>query len=208
MDQNIPIKTDSDDLIKNKSDIMIPNYLKRLVLEYLQKHGCTHANLETVVRSRRKNQEKAIKYICQAYKDAEVRGNQECESVCLRHINQWLELLNNAELSNLCEYEAAAVINSIVRTEVQPKPEQLGGIDLSEVYGFLENALTGQAQKRLSDASEAFLAREIELLIEEANNDHSDKVVRSMGEKLYERNEYNYEAEPNKCSLDPLFLDE
>lgn len=48
----------------------------------------------------------------------------------------------------------------------------------------------------------------LQLLIEEANNDHSDNVVRSMGQKLNDRQEYNYEAEPNKYSLDPLFLDE
>ncbi|XP_002007561.3 uncharacterized protein LOC6581839 isoform X1 [Drosophila mojavensis] len=208
MDQNIPIKTDIDDSIKKKSNNIVPNYLKRIVFDYLQKHGCTHDNLVAVARARRKNQERAIEYICNACKDAEVRVNHECDSVSLSHINQWLEVLNNAELSKLCEYEAAAVMNSIVRTEVQPKPAQLGGIDMSEVYGFLENALTGQIQKGLGEASEAFLAREIELLIEEANNDHSDNVVRSMGQKLNDRQEYNYEAEPNKCSLDPLFLDE
>lgn len=32
-----------------------------------------------------------------------------------------------------------------------------------EVYGFLENALTGQPQKKLNAASEAFLSREIEV---------------------------------------------
>lgn len=34
---------------------------------------------------------------------------------------------------------------------------------LREVYGFLENALTGQPQKKLNSASEAFLSREIEV---------------------------------------------
>lgn len=48
----------------------------------------------------------------------------------------------------------------------------------------------------------------LQLLIEEANNDHSDNVARSMGQKLCNRQEYNYEAEPDKCSWDPLFLDE
>ncbi|XP_023169895.1 uncharacterized protein LOC111598734 [Drosophila hydei] len=208
MDPNIPIKKDVDDPIKKKSDNIVTSHVKRVVLDYLKKNGCTRANLEAVAWARRNNQEHVIDYICHAYKEAETRVNQECDSVSLSHINQWLELLNTAELSALCEYEAAAVLNAIVRTEAQPEPDQLDGINMGEVYGFLENALTGQPQKKLGTASEAFLAREIELLIEEANNDHSDNVARRMGKNLYERQEYNYEAEPNKCSLDPLFLDE
>lgn len=60
MDQNIPIKTDIDDSIKKKSNNIVPNYLKRIVFDYLQKHGCTHDNLVAVARARRKNQERAI----------------------------------------------------------------------------------------------------------------------------------------------------
>lgn len=71
--------------------------------------------------------------MCHAYKDAEERVNQECDSVSLSNINQWLELLNKAELSKLCEYEAAAVMNSIVHTETQPEPDQLDGIDMRQV---------------------------------------------------------------------------
>ncbi|EDW69461.2 uncharacterized protein [Drosophila virilis] len=208
MDPNKPIKTDEDDSSKNKPDCIVTKHAKRAVLEYLKQHGCTRANLETSAWARRNNQENVIDYICRAYKDAETRVNQECDSVSLSHINQWLQLLKSAELSTLCEYEAAAVVNALVLNEAQPEPAQLGGVNMGEVYGFVENALTGHPQKKLSAASEAFLSREIELLIDEANNDHSDNVARRMGQSLFDRQEYNYEAEPHKCSLDPLFLDE
>jgi len=36
-------------------------------------------------------------------------------------------------------------------------------IYFSEIYGFLENALTGQPQKKLSKESEAFFSHEIEV---------------------------------------------
>ncbi|KAH8408307.1 hypothetical protein KR215_002003 [Drosophila sulfurigaster] len=191
---------------KKKSDISA--YTKRTVLEFLQQNGCTHANLETVARARRGNTQKIIDFFCQSYANAEQAVNQDCNSVSLNNINHWLELLNKSELSNICEYESAAVLNAIRRNEPQPEPEQLEGIDMRQAYTFLENALTGQPQKKLSEATEKFMAREIELLIAEANTEESDSLARDIGQQLSTRQDYNYEAEPHRCSLDPLFLND
>ncbi|XP_017081042.1 uncharacterized protein LOC108114523 [Drosophila eugracilis] len=130
------------------------------------------------------------------------------DSVSLNNITQWLELMNSAQLSDFCEFEAAATVNSIIQNETKPSPKELHGIDLNEAYKFVENALMGQPQKKLSDTTKAFLCREIELLIADANTDESDDVARSMGQCLCNHQILDYMEQPNKCSLDPLFLDE
>ncbi|KAH8302336.1 hypothetical protein KR044_005240 [Drosophila immigrans] len=209
---------------KTKSDLSV--HTKKTVLEFLKQNGCTRENLETVARARRHDTQKIIgrhkncicfsinlfkfatDFICQSYENAEQAVNQECDSVSLNNINQWLELMKKTELSTLCEYEAAAVLNAIRTNEPQPEPEQLNGINIRQAYAFLENALTGQPQKKLSEATETFLSREIELLIAEANTEESDKLARDMGQSLCDRQEYNYAAEPHRCSLDPLFLND
>ncbi|KAL7733440.1 hypothetical protein ACLKA6_004921 [Drosophila palustris] len=179
-----------------------------IVLDYLKENGCTRTNLEVTARTRRQNSQEIIDFFCSSYEKAQESVNEDRASLSLSNINQWLELMKVSKLSTLCEFEAAAVLNAIVRNEPQPEPEQLAGVNMSEIYGFLENALTGQPQKQLSAASEAFFSREIELLIAEANTDDSDDVARDMGQNFYSRQEYNYEAEPHKCSLDPLFIDD
>ncbi|XP_016997864.2 uncharacterized protein [Drosophila takahashii] len=133
---------------------------------------------------------------------------KNCDSVSLNNMTQWLELMKSAQLSDLCEFEAAAAVNSIIQNEKKPSPRELNGIDLNEAYKFLENALMGQPQKKLSDATKSFLSKEIELLIEEANTEESDDIARSMGQRLYDHQILDYTEQPHKCSLDPLFLDE
>ncbi|XP_017040470.1 uncharacterized protein LOC108087555 [Drosophila ficusphila] len=130
------------------------------------------------------------------------------DSVSLNNITQWLELMKNAQLSELCEFEAAAVVNSLTQNEIKPPPDELNEIDLNEAYKFVENALMGQPQKKLSNATKAFLSKEIELLIEEANSEESDALARRMGQRLYDHQIIDYMEQPHKCSLDPLFLDE
>jgi len=72
-------------------------------------------------------------FFCRSSENAEKNVNQdELMSTCLRHINQWLELLKSGELSTLCEYEAAAVMNAIVRNEPQPDPAELDGVNLRQ----------------------------------------------------------------------------
>ncbi|KAH8380590.1 hypothetical protein KR009_011585, partial [Drosophila setifemur] len=164
-------------------------------------------------------------YVSNICDRAQESVEQECDSVSLNNITQWLELMKNAGLSHLCEFEAAAIVNSIVQNESQPPPENLEGINLKEAYKFLDKALMGQPQKELGEATQAFLSREIEvkptcrfqieilickppqLLIAEANTDESDDVARSMGQSLYHQEVYDYMAHPEKCSRDPLFLD-
>ncbi|EDV96082.1 GH15407 [Drosophila grimshawi] len=208
MNAEINIKSDDEEtLIKNKSDGIIKAHTKRSVLEYLKKNGCTHSNLEATAR-RKRDKQAVIDFICRSSEEAELLVNQQCESDSLNNINQWLQMLQRTKASTLCEYEAAAVMNAIVRNETQPKPEQLGGINLTQAYGFLENALIGQPQKKLSAASKAFLCREIELLIAEANNDRSDDESRQMGADLYDRQfKYSSEGALYNFSLNPLFLD-
>jgi len=55
---------------------------------------------------------------------------KNCDSVSLNNITQWLELMKSAQLSDLCEFEAAAAVNSIIQNERKPDPKDLDGIDL------------------------------------------------------------------------------
>jgi len=55
---------------------------------------------------------------------------KNCDSVSLNNITQWLELMKGAQLSDLCEFEAAAAVNSIIQNERKPDPKDLDGIDL------------------------------------------------------------------------------
>ncbi|KAH8415648.1 hypothetical protein KR222_007387 [Zaprionus bogoriensis] len=208
MDDKIGIKTDDNAAKKKNGTPNVSTHMKRVVLDYLKQHGCTHASLEATAHARRHNSQQIIDFICQSYANAVEHVNRECDCVSLSNINQWLQLLQSAELATRCEYEAAAVVNAIVRNEPQPEPAELGGINMGQVYVFLEHALTGQPQQKLSAASEAFLFREIELLIADANSEHSDDLARRMGQNLYDRQEYDYAAAPHKLSLDPLLLDE
>ncbi|KAH8369982.1 hypothetical protein KR093_001764 [Drosophila rubida] len=222
MAAQINIKSDGDVSAKKKDLSM---HTKKTVLEFLKENGCTCDNLETVARARRHDTQKIIDFICQSYENAEQAVNQDCDSVSFNNINQWLELVKNSDLSTICQYEAAAVLNAIRHNEPQSEPEQLGGINMRQAYTFLENALTGQPQKKLDEATEAFVSREIEvsklinlnwiyviitanlqLLIADANTEQSDNLARIMRQCLFDRQEYDYEAEPHRCSLDPLFL--
>lgn len=72
-------------------------------------------------------------YIAKSCPEAEDTVKMECDSVSLNNITEWLELLKTTKLSDLCEFEAAAVVNSIIQNEKQPKPKNLNGIDLKYV---------------------------------------------------------------------------
>ncbi|KAH8242485.1 hypothetical protein KR032_007729, partial [Drosophila birchii] len=182
--------------------------VKQRLERFLSRHGFSQENLLAAAKFRDKDHSKEVlAYVSSMYDWASKRV-AACDSISLKNITQWLELMGNADLSNRCEFEAAAVVNSIVMNEQKPPPEELNGIDLNEAYMFLENALLGRPQKQLTEATKAFMSREIELLIAEANTDQSDDMARSMGQCLYHDQEYDYLAQPNKASLDPLFLDE
>ncbi|XP_022217634.2 uncharacterized protein LOC111070900 [Drosophila obscura] len=180
---------------------------KQRVLNYLEKKGFSRENLKRATENG-KNCEAIIEYMVSSCENAEAKVEHECDSVSLNNINQWLELMKATQLSGRCEYEAAAVLNSILRNERRPSAANMNGIDLTGAYKFLSNALMGQPQEKMSDTTKAFLSREIELLIAEANTDESDEAARDMGQRLYNCKEYNYQAQPQKCSLDPLFQDE
>ncbi|KAH8257223.1 hypothetical protein KR038_005944 [Drosophila bunnanda] len=196
-------------VVKNTPNTGILKRDHKLRLErYLNRHGFSQQNLLAASRFRDQDHSKEmLAYVSSMYDWARERV-ADCESVSLNNITQWLKLMRNADLSSRCEFEAAAVVNSIVMNEKKPPPHELNDIDLNEAYTFLENALLGQPQKKLTEATKAFMTREIELLIAEANTDESDDVARSMGQRLYHEQEYDYVAQPNKASLDPLFLDE
>ncbi|XP_017108986.2 uncharacterized protein [Drosophila bipectinata] len=182
--------------------------VKLRVLRYLKANGFSQGILKEAAQYQNVDYtDAAFSYIAKTCPEAEDSVKLECDSVSLNNITEWLELLKAAGLSDLCEFEAAAVVNSIIQNEKQPKPKSLNGIDLKQAYKFLDNALMGLPQKELSDATKAFLSKEIELLIAEANTDESDDVARSMGQSLYHQQEFNFIAHPEKCSRDPLFLD-
>ncbi|XP_034656749.1 uncharacterized protein LOC117894021 [Drosophila subobscura] len=180
---------------------------KQRVLKYLEKTGFSRENLKRATEGE-KDAEAIIEYMVKSCEEAEAKVERECDSLSLNNINQWLELMKSTQLSERCEYEAAAVVNSILLNERQPLPAKMNGIDLKAAYKFLGNALMGQPQEQMSEATKAFLSREIELLIAEANTDESDEAARDMGQRQYNCTEYDYQAQPHKCSLDPLFQDE
>ncbi|XP_016971732.1 uncharacterized protein LOC108039297 [Drosophila rhopaloa] len=186
----------------------LPREVKLKIQRYLNREGYSQQNLVEASKYNKQNYTNAAFH----YVSTSIKRGQEmvknCDSVSLNNITQWLELMKNAELSDLCEFEAAAVVNFIIQNEEKPSPDEINGIDLSEAYKFLENALMGQPQKKMGDATKAFLSKEIELLIQEANTDKSDDVARSMGQCLYNHQVVDYMEHPQKCSLDPLFLDE
>jgi len=71
-------------------------------------------------------------FICDSYENAEKSVNEDRNSVSLSNINEWLKLMKMSELSTLCEFEAAAVVNAIRRNEPQPEPEQLAGVNMRQ----------------------------------------------------------------------------
>ncbi|EDW93983.1 uncharacterized protein LOC6533561 [Drosophila yakuba] len=193
------------DAVKSAS---IPRDVKLKLQRQLNKQGYSQQTLLEASKHRNRNYSTAVlEYVATTIGRSEEMV-KNCDSVSLSNITQWLELMKSSKLSELCEFEAAAAVNSIIQNETKPSPEELSGIDLNEAYKFLENALMGQPQKKLSDGTKAFLSKEIELLIEEANTDESDNVARSMGQRLYNHQSLDYMEQRQKCSLDPLFLDE
>ncbi|EDW73185.1 uncharacterized protein Dwil_GK17415 [Drosophila willistoni] len=204
---DLPDCEEKDEPVSKDSEVLT-KHIKRRVLTQLEKFGTTPHTLKIAAAHRRgDNTNSIIDYIISSANKAEECVDQECNSVSLNNINQWLELMKNMELTQFCEHEAGVVMNAIVRNEPQSKPEELNGINMTEVYKFLENALIGQPQKALSEPSQSFLFREIALLIAEANSDQSDVEARKMGQNLYNCQDYNYVDQPHKASLDPLFLD-
>ncbi|KAI8040323.1 uncharacterized protein LOC128258809 [Drosophila gunungcola] len=186
----------------------LPREVKLKVQRHLNKHGYSQKNLVEASKYGKQNHTNAAFH----YVSTTIKRGQEmvrnCDSVSLNNISQWLELMKKAQLTELCEFEAAAAVNFIIHNEEKPFPDELNGIDLNEAYKFLENALMGQPQRKLSEPTKAFLSKEIELLIQEANTDESDDMARSMGQCLFNHQIVDYMEQPHKCSLDPLFLDE
>ncbi|XP_030386073.1 uncharacterized protein LOC115632921 [Scaptodrosophila lebanonensis] len=185
----------------------VSKYKKKRVLNYLQEYGCTRDALDAIANSRRSDYNRIVDYVRNTASDAEARVAQECDSTSLANTNQWLELLKKADLAPHCQYEAATIMNAIVRNEPQPQPAELNGINMDEVYRFLENALTGQPQNLLKEASQKFLCQEIQLLINEANSEYGEQMVKEMYKVLNKFKDIDYEAHPNKCGIDPFFLD-
>ncbi|KAH8305208.1 hypothetical protein KR018_003029, partial [Drosophila ironensis] len=206
----------------------ITREVKMRILRYLRRNGYSQENLRKACQFRNVDYSDLVfckfkklvqymyifqsisitAYIGHVCESAEESLRQDCNSVTLNHVTQWLELMKEADLPELCEFEAATVLNSIVRNEKQPRPADINGVDLKQAYKFLENGLMGQPQNVLDEATKGFLSREIELLIEEVNTDELDKVVCSLGNKIYHRQEYDYVEHPEKCSRDPFFLDD
>ncbi|EDV51277.1 uncharacterized protein LOC6546085 [Drosophila erecta] len=193
------------DAVKNAR---IPRDVKLKLQRHLNKLGYSQqVLLEASTHQNRNYSNAVLQYVATTIGRSEEMV-KNCDSVSLNNITQWLELMKSSQLSELCEFEAAAAVNYIIQNETKPSPEELSGIDLNEAYKFVENALMGQPQKTMSDATKAFLSKEIELLIEMANTDESDDVARSMGQRLYDHKSLDYMEQRQKCSLDPLFLDE
>ncbi|XP_032574393.1 uncharacterized protein LOC6605125 [Drosophila sechellia] len=186
----------------------IPREVKLKLQRQLNKLGYSQQILLEVAKQQNRNYSNGVLQYVATMIDRGEEMVKNYDSVSLNNINQWLELMKSSQLAELCEFEAAAAVNSIIQNETKPSPEELNGIDLNEAYKFLENALMGQPQRKLRDATKEFLTKEIELLIEEANTDESDDVARSMGQRLYDHQFLDYMEQRQKCSLDPLFLDE
>lgn len=53
MDSEIKIKISNDQADDKKLDANLTPHVKRVVLDYLKKHGCTRENLETTAHARR-----------------------------------------------------------------------------------------------------------------------------------------------------------
>ncbi|XP_016966196.1 uncharacterized protein LOC108035202 [Drosophila biarmipes] len=201
-------KTENSEPKGEDKTASLPRSVKLKAQRQLNKMGYSQQVLLEVSKSQSQDYTKAVfQYMATTIERGEEMV-KNCDSVSLNNITQWLELMKTAQLSDLCEFEAAAAVNSIIHNERKPAPKELDGIDLNEAYKFVENALMGQPQKKLSDVTKAFLCKEFELLIEEANTDESDDMARSMGQRLYNHQILDYMEQPHRCSLDPLFLDE
>ncbi|KAH8338266.1 hypothetical protein KR067_005633 [Drosophila pandora] len=138
--------------------------VKMRVLRYLKANGFSQGILQEAAQFQNVDYTDAVfSYIAKSCPEAEDTVKLECDSVSLNNITEWLELLKSTKLSDLCEFEAAAVVNFIIQNEKHPKPKKLNGIDLKQAYKFLDNALMGLPQKDLSDATKAFLSKEIEV---------------------------------------------
>ncbi|XP_075164244.1 uncharacterized protein LOC142236845 [Haematobia irritans] len=182
-------------------------HTRKAIVNHFLKHGWTSKSYVDLCK---KIPEEYVKryenHIRQTIAGSQQYVYQECESLCFENISAWLNFFKEMNVPANSYYESAIVVNSIVKTDKFPKPDDLGGVNLKAVYSFICNALQGLPQSPLDRISAKFLAKEFETLIDEANTENGDAHTLQMREKLIETLPRIRNTIPN--SLDPLWITE
>ncbi|XP_013113963.2 uncharacterized protein LOC106091835 [Stomoxys calcitrans] len=144
--------------------------------------------------------------LIQQAREAQQYVYQECDSLCFGNINAWLETFKEMNVPANSFYEPAIIMNAIVNNEMLPRPEELGGVNLKQIYSFLCNGLMGLPQPAMDLTSAKFLAKEFETLIDEANSELADSQTLYMKQKI--RQKFSKKVKATPSSMDPLWLTE
>ncbi|XP_053956095.1 uncharacterized protein LOC128861744 [Anastrepha ludens] len=188
--------------------IQVYGYMKKKVLSHLEENGCSPRSVDEVITASKFNKQSILEYMNQRIEMAETNVHEECGSLSFNNIEAWLKQFKKWNLPELCAYEPALVINAIANNEDLPEAEELEGVDLRSLYKFIGNALFGLPQAKLNEKSAEFLANEFEILVGEANTNVGDCATMLLKNRLQNYKELPCCREKEKCSIDPLCLED
>ncbi|XP_067644498.1 uncharacterized protein [Eurosta solidaginis] len=105
-------------------------YMKHKILKHMEEHGCSSQSVEDVIKASKFDKESILRYMNERAQLAQKHVSEECNSLCFKNIEKWLEYFQKRNLPESCLYEPALVINAIANNEDMPDPNELEGIDL------------------------------------------------------------------------------
>lgn len=197
-------------------DKSLSQYNRKQIMNHLKDNGCDPKSCSKALKGSKINPESVTKFVNEKAKAAQDNVHEECNSVCYKNINSWLEYYKSKNYNHEAKYESALIMIAIADMEHHPDPKDNGGVDFQKIYRFLGDVMLGNPTPELNKESKEYLGQEFESLINMANTSQGDKDTNKLHQAIEKKTSQVIPqptlAEKKKRrdfgSLDPMGLDE
>lgn len=194
---------------------VLTQYNRKTIMNHLKDNGCDPKSCAKSVKNTRISPADAAKFVNEKAKAAQDHVHEECNSVCYKNINSWLEYYKSKNFNHEAKYESALIMIAIADMEHHPNPKDNGGVDFQKIYRFLGDVMLGNPTPELNTESKEYLGQEFESLINMANTTQGDADTKKLHESIEKTTSQIFPqptlAEKKKRrefgSLDPMGLD-
>lgn len=205
---------------KKSRDVSDPKslsqYNRKQIMNHLKDNGCDPKSCANATKGTKISPETATKFVNEKTKAAQDHVHEECNSVCYKNINSWLEYYKSKNYNHEAKYESALIMIAIADMEHHPDPKDNGGVDFQKIYRFLGDVMLGNPTPELNKESKEYLGQEFETLINMANTNQGDRDTKKLHEAIEKKTSQIIPqptlAEKKKRrefgSLDPMGLDD
>ncbi|XP_055912066.1 uncharacterized protein LOC129946064 [Eupeodes corollae] len=190
-------------------------YNRKLIMNHLKDNGSDPKSCANAIKHTKISSEEAAKFVNEKTKAAQDHVHEECNSVCYKNINSWLEYYKSKNFNHEAKYESALIMLAIADMAHHPNPKDNGGVDFQKIYRFLGDVMLGNPTPELNTESKEYLGQEFESLINMANTRQGDADTKKLHE-IIEKKTGQIIPQPTPAekkkrrefgSLDPMGLD-